>query len=351
MRRIAFALVTLSMLGGSAAIADQAVVRAALQPIEERKPAPGFELKDASGKTQTLADYRGKVVLLDFWATWCTGCKQEIPWFVEFQRSYESRGLAVVGVSLDDGGWNVLKPFLAEHQIPYQMLLGDDVVAKRYGIEGMPDTFLIDKEGRVAAAYRAGIVDRNDIEANLKTLLSERAEGPCCQRGSGVEEFCSEQDRHEPIRKMLVYLPAGYDGGSKRYPVIYCFSSGFDSYRNVFEQKGAQSLFDNAIATRVIDGFIPVSVDMNTLLGSSWFVNSTATGNWEDFLVQELVPYMDGNFRTLANRDSRGLLGDGMGGYGAIRMGMKHPDVFGIVYTFHPVGTGSGHQIIYSRPN
>jgi peroxiredoxin len=342
----------LSILGSSVAIADQAVVRAALQPIEERKPAPGFELKDASGKTQTLADYRGKVVLLDFWATWCTGCKQEIPWFVEFQRSYESRGLAVVGVSLDDGGWNVLKPFLAEHQIPYQMLLGDDVVAKRYGIEGMPDTFLIDKEGRVAAAYRAGIVDRNDIEANLKTLLSEGADDSrVVSREVKSKNFAQNKIGTSPIKKMLVYLPAGYEGGSKRYPVIYWFSSGFDSYRTVFEQKRAKSLFDKAIATRVIDGFILVSVDMNTTLGSSWFVNSAATGNWEDFLVQELVPYVAGNFRTLATRDSRGLLGDGMGGYGAIRMGMKHPDVFGIVYTFHPVGTGSGHQIIYSRPN
>jgi peroxiredoxin len=351
MRRTAFALVSLSMLGGSAAIADQPTVRASLQRIEERKPAPEFQLKDASGKTRTLADYRGKVVLLDFWATWCTGCKQEIPWFVEFQKSYEAKGLAVVGVSLDDG-WNVLKPFLATHEIPYQMVLGDDAIAKRYGIEGMPDTFLIDRQGRVAAAYRAGIVDRRDIEANLKKLLSERiSESQVVSAAIESKSFAQNKIGTSPIRKMLVYLPAGYEGGSKRYPVMYWFSSGFDNYRAAFEQKDARNLFDTAIGGHVIEGFILVSADMNTRLGSSWFVNSAATGNWEDFLVQELVPYIDGNFRTLANRDSRGVLGDGMGGYGAIRMGMKHPDMFGSVYALHPVGTGSGHQIMYSRPN
>jgi peroxiredoxin len=168
------ALAILSMLAGTAAVADQATIRAELQPVKERKPAPGFALTDASGKRATLAHYRGKVVLLDFWATWCGGCKQEIPWFVEFQKSYGKKGLAAVGVSLDDGGWNVLKPFLAEHNIPYRIVLGDDAMAKRYAIEGMPDTFLIDKHGRVAATYRAGIVDRNDVEANIKAMLAER---------------------------------------------------------------------------------------------------------------------------------------------------------------------------------
>jgi peroxiredoxin len=168
------ALATWVLVAGFTAVAQQATVRAALQPARERKAAPEFALTDASGKTATLADYRGKVLLLDFWATWCTGCKQEIPWFVEFQKSYGETGLAVVGVSLDDGGWKVLKPFLAEHNIPYRIVLGDDAMAKRYGIENMPDTFLIDQQGRVAAVYRAGIVNRSDIEANLKALIAER---------------------------------------------------------------------------------------------------------------------------------------------------------------------------------
>ena len=154
-----------------------------------------------------------------------------------------------------------------------------------------------------------------------------------------------------PVRKMAIYLPAGYEGSSQRYPVIYYFPITFDNYAVLFEKQGAQGIFDRAIARGVIGKFILVSVDMNTPLGPSWFANSPVTGNWEDFLVKELVPYMDANFRTLASRDSRGLLGDRIGGYGAIRLGMRHPEVFGSVYALHPVGTGSGIQIMHARPN
>jgi peroxiredoxin len=82
-------------------------------------------------------------------------------------------GFAVLGVSLDEGGWSVVKPFLAKTHIPYPILLGDDPTAQRFGIQSLPDTFLIDRQGRLAAAYRAGLVDRNDIEANIKALLSQ----------------------------------------------------------------------------------------------------------------------------------------------------------------------------------
>ena len=156
-----------------AAARDQPAVRAALLPVKERKPAPAFTLKDASGKTATLKNYHGKILLLDYWATWCTGCKKEIPWFSEFQQTYGAKGLAVVGVSMDDGGWKVVKPFLAETHVPYRILLGDDSTAQRYGIQNLPDTFLIDRQGRVAAAYRAGLVDKEDVEANIRAFLSE----------------------------------------------------------------------------------------------------------------------------------------------------------------------------------
>ncbi|MEO7146107.1 MAG: TlpA disulfide reductase family protein [Bryobacteraceae bacterium] len=139
-------------LTGTAAAAGQPGIRAVLHPETERKAAPGFALQDATGKTARIEDYRGKVVLLDFWATWCTGCKMEIPWFTEFQKTYGKNGFAMVGVSLDEDGWKVLRPFLNDHKIPYQMLLGDDRTAHRYGIGNLPDTFLIDRQGRVAAA-------------------------------------------------------------------------------------------------------------------------------------------------------------------------------------------------------
>jgi peroxiredoxin len=161
------------VLAAALTAADQTTIRAALEPAQARKPAPEFSLQDAAGKTATLADYHGKVLLLDFWATWCHGCKEEIPWFAAFYKTYAPQGFQVVGASLDDDGWKTLKPFLAEHPIPYRVVLGDEAFAKRYAIENMPDTFLIDRHGRVAAAYRAGIVDRNDIEANIKSLLAE----------------------------------------------------------------------------------------------------------------------------------------------------------------------------------
>jgi peroxiredoxin len=86
---------------------------------------------------------------------------------------YGMRNLAIVGVSMDEGGWNVVKPFLAETHVPYRILLGDDATAQRYGIQNLPDTFLIDRQGRVAAAYTAGLVDKSDVEANIRALLSE----------------------------------------------------------------------------------------------------------------------------------------------------------------------------------
>lgn len=161
-------------VAGIAAGADQPTIRALLKAPSDRKAAPSFVLKDSSGKPVRLNNYRGKVVLLDFWATWCTGCKKEIPWFAEFQRKYAKEGLTVVGVSMDEEGWKAIKPFLAEHSIPYRILLGDESIAQNYGIQGMPDTFLIDRQGRLAAAYTAGIVDRDDIETNIKRVLSNR---------------------------------------------------------------------------------------------------------------------------------------------------------------------------------
>jgi len=146
-----------------------AKVQASGPEIAKGVEAPGFTLTDSAGKTATLADYKGKVVLLDFWATWCTGCKQEIPWFAEFQRKYGKQGLEVVGVSMDDG-WPVVKEFLAKTDVPYRIVLGDEALMKKYGNENMPDTFLIDRQGKIAGVYR-GMVNKDGVEKDLKTAL------------------------------------------------------------------------------------------------------------------------------------------------------------------------------------
>jgi hypothetical protein len=181
--------------------------------------------------------------------------------------------------------------------------------------------------------------------------FGETAKSQVVDRELTSKNFAGNKIGISPVRKMAVYLPAGYDGSAARYPVIYFLPTPFESYRVPFDKRYAQVLFDRAIAAGVIDKFILVSVDMTTPIGSSWYVNSPVTGNWEDFMIQELVPYMDANFRTLPNRNSRGIAGDFMGGYGAIRFGMKYPDVFGSVYALHPVGTGSGLKVMDSLPD
>jgi len=140
-----------------------------------RKPAPDFELKDANGKTVSLADYRGKVVLLNFWATWCGPCKVEIPWFVEFEQKYKDRGFAVLGVSMDDEGWEVVKPYLEKNRINYRVLVGDDKIAQSYGgVESLPTTFVLDQDGHIAGQH-IGLVSKSDYENEIRQLLDGRS--------------------------------------------------------------------------------------------------------------------------------------------------------------------------------
>jgi pimeloyl-ACP methyl ester carboxylesterase len=154
-----------------------------------------------------------------------------------------------------------------------------------------------------------------------------------------------------PNRKINVYLPAGYDESQGRFPVIYFLSGFFEDETAPFTTHGAKAVLDAAIASGAIGKVIVVTADFTTPVGGSWYVNSSATGNWEDFMVRDLVPFIDAGYRTLAERDSRGIVGDRMGGYGALRLGMRHPDVFAAVYALHPIGIGPGVQPMSSRPN
>jgi len=150
---------------------DKSAPRTAVKDTKERKAAPDFELKDANGKVVHLSDYRGKVVLLDFWATWCGPCGIEIPWFTEFQRKYKDRGFTVLGVSMDDDGWKDVKPFVAEKKINYQIVLGDDKTSDQYGgVEALPTTFVIDREGRIASTH-VGLVDKKEFDDAIQKLL------------------------------------------------------------------------------------------------------------------------------------------------------------------------------------
>jgi peroxiredoxin len=149
--------------------------RAVVKEDSQRKHAPDFALKDANGKLVHLADFQGKVVLLDFWATWCGPCVVEIPWFTEFQRKYKDRGFEVLGVSMDDDGWKAINPFVAMKKVNYRVLLGDDKTGDLYGgLEALPTTFVIDRRGRIASVH-VGLTSRKDFEDAIEKLLQAPA--------------------------------------------------------------------------------------------------------------------------------------------------------------------------------
>jgi len=135
--------------------------------------APDFSLKDADGAVIRLSDYRGKVVLLNFWATWCPPCRVEIPWFEQFQRTYGSQGFAVIGVSMDEDGWNAVRPYMESNKISYRIVIGDRALAQKYGgVASLPETLLIDRDGRIAARH-AGIVGKSDYESEIVRMLEK----------------------------------------------------------------------------------------------------------------------------------------------------------------------------------
>jgi cytochrome c biogenesis protein CcmG/thiol:disulfide interchange protein DsbE len=115
------------------------------------------------------------VVLLDFWATWCAGCKEEMPWFVQFQKTYGQGGLQSVGVAMDVDGWARVRPYLQQHPVNYPVVVGDVGLATRFGsMPGLPVTLLIDRKGRVAE-FRTGKVDKDAFETDIRRLLAEES--------------------------------------------------------------------------------------------------------------------------------------------------------------------------------
>ena len=136
--------------------------------------APDFTLEDASGKPVTLSEFRGKVVLLSFWATWCAPCRIEIPWFNELQKAYGDRDFVVLGVSLDEDGWKSVKPYLNQNRVSYPVMIGNNDIARLYGgLNALPTTLIIDKSGRIAVTH-VGLCNRSEYEAAAKGLVAER---------------------------------------------------------------------------------------------------------------------------------------------------------------------------------
>lgn len=159
-----------------------------------------------------------------------------------------------------------------------------------------------------------------------------------------------------PTRSVSVYLPPGYTNSEKKYPVIY-FLHGFLNDDSLIDSM--KELLDYAIEEHKIDPFILVIPDQRTSYDGSFYSNTGIFGNWEDFTAFDLVTYMDTKYRTLPKKESRGITGHSMGGYGALKIAMKHPDIFSSVYGISPgalaivreYGPNSDTYVQYSKSN
>jgi thiol-disulfide isomerase/thioredoxin len=154
-------------------ISSTSRVQAELTPEGSRRLATDFVLEDAGGKPVRLSAYKGRVVLLNFWATWCGGCKTEMPWFVELQKEFGEGGLNAIGVSLDEDGYKSVTPYLREHPVNYAIVVGPQELGEQYGVEAMPVTLLIDRSGKIAAKH-VGLVTKAQYQLEIAALLSEK---------------------------------------------------------------------------------------------------------------------------------------------------------------------------------
>jgi len=135
--------------------------------------APDFELHSLDGGMVTLSSLRGRPVLLNFWATWCTPCRVEMPWLVALDQQYRGRGIQIIGVSLDDaGGEHQVATFAKDKGVTYPVLLADSTVANLYGgVRFMPQSFFIDRDGRIKMTT-IGLTSKEDLEDGVKALLA-----------------------------------------------------------------------------------------------------------------------------------------------------------------------------------
>jgi peroxiredoxin len=137
------------------------------------KPAPEFSLESLDGQTVHLADFHGKAVLLNFWATWCQPCKIEMPWFEEMQKQYGPQGLQVVGIAMDDAPKEDIAKFAKAMDVNYPILLGKESVGDAYGgVQFLPSTFFIDRDGKIVDRI-FGLRSRSEIEDNIKLSLGQ----------------------------------------------------------------------------------------------------------------------------------------------------------------------------------
>lgn len=148
--------------------------KAMVLPQANGDQAPDFTLPDINGENVKLSDLKGKVVALNFWATWCGPCRKEIPDFIELQNMYAQEGLQFVGIALDDGGVSVIKPFAEKLKMNYPVLVGNEAVTTAYGgMNAIPVTILIDKKGNMRGKF-VGMRTKAVMESLILPLLKEK---------------------------------------------------------------------------------------------------------------------------------------------------------------------------------
>jgi len=141
--------------------------------VEMLPDAPDFELKSVDGKVVRLRDYRGKAVVLNFWATWCVPCKEEMPWLIAYQKQYGPQGLIVLGISMDKSK-ELVQPFAQKMAVNYPILLGNQAVADQYYVKGLPTSVFIDRNGRITDQV-PGMPTRSFLENEIKLALENGA--------------------------------------------------------------------------------------------------------------------------------------------------------------------------------
>ncbi len=149
------------------------------------KPAPAFTLQNLNGQKVSLADYKGKALLINFWATWCGPCKIETPWLIELRNQYAPKGFEILGISAegddatpaDKADWNkdkeAIQQFVTKNKVPYPVLMGGDSITATYGgFDAMPTSFFVDRSGKIVAT-QVGITSKDEIESKIQKALAD----------------------------------------------------------------------------------------------------------------------------------------------------------------------------------
>jgi cytochrome c biogenesis protein CcmG/thiol:disulfide interchange protein DsbE len=189
MKKVLLIISTVLVLIGATVYADRATRVNSTGPAKyteqansknDVKPAPEVTFKDLDGKVATLSQYKGKVVLVNFWATWCEPCYVEIPWLIEMQQRYEAKGFTVLGISMDEEGQSAVTPFLAKERfnvngqkfpMNYPIVIGSDDVADKFGgLLGYPTSFLISREGKIVKKVQ-GLISYEELTKAIESQL------------------------------------------------------------------------------------------------------------------------------------------------------------------------------------